>query len=82
MSFKRTNISYGSKRRTQVPLNRGTHRVRQSDTYHRSNTNKKTRQSNNDSFFDSTLWKLIKLLFIVNAIGCVIRGLVFIIFNV
>ena len=57
MSDRRTNSSYGSRRRrSQTSAGRDTRRQRQSDTRYRSNTHRRTRQSargNRNSIIDA-----------------------------
>ena len=57
MSERRTNSSYGSRRRRpQTSAGRDTRRQRQSDTRYRSNTHRRTRQSargNRNSIIDA-----------------------------
>ena len=57
MSDRRTNSSYGSRRRrSQTSAGRDTRRQRQSDTRYRSNTHRRTRQSarsNHNSIIDA-----------------------------
>ena len=57
MSERRTNSSYGSRRRrSQTSAGRDTRRQRQSDTRYRSNTHRRTRQSargNRNSIIDA-----------------------------